>query len=81
MSAETAASEVGTWRETKPGYPPYPPPPLLFRNLDEGTKIWAYRKYIPGTKVSTYGGLPRRLQYRGEAERATVSFYVASVAE
>ena len=24
--AETAASEVGTWRETKPGYPPYPPP-------------------------------------------------------
>ena len=26
MSAETAASEVGTWRETKPGYPPYPPP-------------------------------------------------------
>ena len=27
VSAETAASEVGTWRETKPGYPPYPPPP------------------------------------------------------
>ena len=26
VSAETAASEVGTWRETKPGYPPYPPP-------------------------------------------------------
>ena len=26
-SAETAASEVGTWRETKPGYAPYPPPP------------------------------------------------------
>ena len=25
VSAETAASEVGTWRETKPGYPPYPP--------------------------------------------------------
>ena len=24
VSAETAASEVGTWRETKPGYPPYP---------------------------------------------------------
>ena len=23
-TAETAASEVGTWRETKPGYPPYP---------------------------------------------------------
>ena len=22
VSAETAASEVGTWRETKPGYPP-----------------------------------------------------------
>ena len=27
VSAETAASEVGTWRETKPGYPPNPPPP------------------------------------------------------
>ena len=27
VSAETAASEVGTWRETKPGYPPYAPPP------------------------------------------------------
>ena len=27
VSAETAASDVGTWRETKPGYPPYPPPP------------------------------------------------------
>ena len=27
VSAETAASKVGTWRETKPGYPPYPPPP------------------------------------------------------
>ena len=26
VSAETAASEVGTWRETKPGYPPYPAP-------------------------------------------------------
>ena len=26
VSAETAASEVGTWRETKPGYPPYAPP-------------------------------------------------------
>ena len=26
VSAETAAWEVGTWRETKPGYPPYPPP-------------------------------------------------------
>ena len=25
MSAETAASEVGTWRQTKPGYPAYPP--------------------------------------------------------
>ena len=27
VSAEKAASEVGTWKETKPGYPPYPPPP------------------------------------------------------
>ena len=24
VSAETAASGVGTWRETKPGYPSYP---------------------------------------------------------
>ena len=31
VSAETAASEVGTWRETKPGYPPYPPPPPPLR--------------------------------------------------
>ena len=30
VSAETAASEVGTWRETKPGYPPYPPPPAFW---------------------------------------------------
>ena len=28
VSAETAASEIGTWRETKPGYPPYPPFPI-----------------------------------------------------
>ena len=26
LLAETAASDVGTWRETKPGYPPLPPP-------------------------------------------------------
>ena len=26
VSAETAASEVGTWRETKPDTPPTPPP-------------------------------------------------------
>ena len=26
LSAETAASEAGTWREMKPGYPAYPPP-------------------------------------------------------
>ena len=35
VSAETAASEVGTWRETKPGYPPYPPPPPFGRK-EEG---------------------------------------------
>ena len=29
VSAETAASEVGTWRETKPGYPPYRPLPRI----------------------------------------------------
>ena len=39
------------------------------------------RIYIPGTKVSTYGGLPHGLQYRGEAERGNVSFCMASVAE
>ena len=38
-------------------------------------------KYTPGTKVSTRGGLPTSLQYRGEAKRAEVSFYMASVAE
>ena len=35
VSAETAASEVGTWRETKPGYPPYPPPPTRFGAVRE----------------------------------------------
>ena len=35
VSAETAASEVGTWRETKPGYPPYPPPPPRFGAVRE----------------------------------------------
>ena len=49
----------------------------------EGSKFRAdaQRLYIPGTKVLTYGGRPRSLQYRGEAERAQVSFYLASVAE
>ena len=41
----------------------------------------ARNNYTPGTKVSTCGGLPTSLQYRGEAERAEVSFYMASVAE
>ena len=27
-SAETAAADVGAWREAGTGYPPYPPPPL-----------------------------------------------------
>ena len=35
VSAETAALEVGTWRETKPGYPPYPPPPPHFGAVRE----------------------------------------------
>ena len=26
-TAETAAAEVGVWREARTGYPPYPPPP------------------------------------------------------
>ena len=47
-----------------------------------GLYIYLYiGTYIHGTKVSTYGGLLRSLQYRGEAERAQVSFYLASVAE
>ena len=37
VSAETAASEVGTWRETKPGYPPYPPPPHPPAVREKGT--------------------------------------------
>ena len=37
VSAETAALEVGTWRETKPGYPPYaPPPPGAVREKGRG---------------------------------------------
>ena len=35
VSAETAASEVGTWRETKPGYPP-PTPPCSPKTLGGG---------------------------------------------
>ena len=47
VSAETAASEVGTWRETKPGYPPYPPPPF-----------WGERKRV--FTLSAFGNHPTR---------------------
>ena len=36
VSAETAASEVGTWRETKPGYPPPQPPPRFGAVREKG---------------------------------------------
>ena len=46
VSAETAASEVGTWRETKPGYPPYPvwgrapsPPSATIQHAPQGRRI------------------------------------------
>ena len=53
VSAETAASEVGTWRETKPGYPPYPPPPRFGADFMTYTAQKAHlrahssRRYIP----------------------------------
>ena len=44
VSAETAASEVGTWRETKPGYPPYPPPPPFRGRKEEGFHLLRLRQ-------------------------------------
>ena len=36
-SAETAAADVGAWREAGTGYPPYPPtPPPAFREKGRG---------------------------------------------
>ena len=52
-SAETAASEVGTWRETKPGYPPYPPPPHA------PPHIWGCEKKRVFT-LSAFGNHPTR---------------------
>ena len=60
VSAETAASEVGTWRETKPGYPPTPPPPTprkeegfhplrLRQPSNTPPKVGAYPKPRPET--------------------------------
>ena len=40
VSAETAASEVGTWRETKPGYPPYPHPPAFWGCKGERKRVF-----------------------------------------
>ena len=40
VSAETAASEVGTWRETKPGYPPYPPPAPPHFGERKSRRVW-----------------------------------------
>ena len=58
VSAETAASEVGTWRETKPGYPPTPPfgfspspPSATIQHAPQGRRISA-ESYL--TQYSTF---------------------------
>ena len=38
VSAETAASEVGTWRETKPGFSPSPPSASI-QHAPQGRRI------------------------------------------
>ena len=61
VSAETAASEVGTWRETKPGYPPYPPhsPPRFGAVREKG------RGFSPSPPSATIQHAPqgRRIGY------------------
>ena len=63
VSAETAASEVGTWRETKPGYPPYPPPlhPAAFWGCKEGFHPLRLRQ--PSNTPPKVGG-PQYVPYR-----------------
>ena len=51
VSAETAASEVGTWRETKPGYPPYPTPPRVLGCKGERKRVFT---------LSAFGNHPTR---------------------
>ena len=62
VSAETAASEVGTWRETKPGYPPYPPPPPRVLGVREKG-----RGFSPSPPSATIQHAPqgRRILYGG----------------
>ena len=59
VSAETAASEVGTWRETKPGYPPYPPPPHLTLHFGEKGRGFSHplRLRQPSNTPPKVGGL------------------------
>ena len=57
VSAETAASEVGTWRKTKPGYPPYPPPPpALPRVLGKEEGFHLLRLRQPSNTPPKVGG-------------------------
>ena len=58
VSAETAAAEVGTWRETKPGYPPYPPPPHF---LGERKRVFT---------LSAFGNHPTRPPRSADIHRA-----------
>ena len=51
VSAETAASEVGTWRETKPGYSPYPRPRTFWGCKGERKKVFT---------LSAFGNHPTR---------------------
>ena len=50
-SAETAAADVGAWREAGTGYPPTPPPPtsqkpVSFKRLLGSARCLAWRKVI-----------------------------------
>ena len=63
MSAETAASEVGTWRETKPDTP-LPPPPIppakkevyLLKGDYKPRTLTACLTVIMGTSLRTGSG-------------------------
>ena len=61
VSAETAALKVGTWRETKPGYPPPPPPPPHFGGREKG------RGFSPSLPSATIQHAPQGRRITGWA--------------
>ena len=73
VSAETAASEVGTWRETKPGYPPYPPPPP-----NPPPRFGAVREkgrgFSPSSPSATIQHAPQGRRIMGIPQKGTPNF-------